>query len=163
MARVDGRGSWRRRRTATTAVHARPRGGVRARPGDHPSRSPAALRTSLDQLRVSWEVGALSNVRRGNCLSATPLVRLGELSVERWRRRPSWCSAASRGLDGGGGAPREFFFKVISELLRPAKGVFRMVEGSTYWPPARRGETSAKRGGGPRPHVRWKVVGKSIA
>merc|ERR1712205_282131 len=34
----------------------------------------------------------------------------------------------------GGGVSREFFYKAISELMDPAKGVFRTVEGSTYYP-----------------------------
>merc|ERR1711924_187934 len=34
----------------------------------------------------------------------------------------------------GGGVSREFFFNAISELMDPAKGVFRVVEGSTYYP-----------------------------
>jgi hypothetical protein len=36
-------------------------------------------------------------------------------------------------LDAGG-VSREFFFNAISELMDPAKGVFRTVEGSTYYP-----------------------------
>jgi len=93
----------------------------------------AALRTSLDQLRVSWEVGRVQfNVRRGNCFGDAISV-LGELPVERWRQPFFVVFRGEPGLDAGG-VSREFFFKAISELLDPAKGVFRVVEGSTYYP-----------------------------
>ena len=93
----------------------------------------AALRMSLDQLRVSWEVGRVQfNVRRGNCFGDAISV-LGELPVERWRQPFFVVFRGEPGLDAGG-VSREFFFKAISELLDPAKGVFRVVEGSTYYP-----------------------------
>ena len=93
----------------------------------------AALRTSLDQLRVSWEVGRVQfNVRRGNCFGDAISV-LGELPVDRGRQPFYVTFRGEPGLDAGG-VSREFFFKAISELLDPAKGVFRVVEGSTYDP-----------------------------
>jgi len=58
---------------------------------------------------------------------------LGELPVERWRQPFFVVFRGEPGLDAGG-VSREFFFKAISELLDPAKGVFRVVEGSTYYP-----------------------------
>ena len=65
--------------------------------------------------------------------SATPLACWGSYRSKGGASRSSWCSGASLGLDAGG-VSREFFFKAISELLDPAKGVFRVVEGSTYYP-----------------------------
>ena len=93
----------------------------------------AALRTSLDALRLSWEVGRVScEVRRSNCFGDAISV-LGDLPTDRWREPFFVLFRGEPALDAGG-VSREFFHLAISELLDPAKGVFRIVEGSTYYP-----------------------------
>jgi len=93
----------------------------------------STLRTALDSLRVSWEVGRVQfTVRRDNCFGDAISV-LGSLPPDKWRQPFFVTFRGEPGLDAGG-VSREFFFNAISELLDPAKGVFRTVEGSTYYP-----------------------------
>mmetsp|Transcript_13224 Transcript_13224/g.35104 ORF Transcript_13224/g.35104 Transcript_13224/m.35104 type:complete len:1754 (+) Transcript_13224:179-5440(+) len=93
----------------------------------------STLRTALDSLRVSWEVGRVQfTVRRDNCFGDAISV-LGNLPPDKWRQPFFVTFRGEPGLDAGG-VSREFFYKAISELLDPAKGVFRTVEGSTYYP-----------------------------
>ena len=91
------------------------------------------LRTSLDQLRVSWETGRVQfTVSRANCFGDA-IQALGDLPANRWREPFFVTFRGEPGLDAGG-VSREFFHLAIAELLDPAKGVFRSVEGSTYYP-----------------------------
>jgi len=93
----------------------------------------STLRTALDSLRVSWEVGRVQfTVRRDNCFGDAISV-LGNLPPDKWRQPFFVTFRGEPGLDAGG-VSREFFFNAISELLDPAKGVFRVVEVSTYYP-----------------------------
>jgi hypothetical protein len=93
----------------------------------------STLRTALDSLRVSWEVGRVQfTVRRDNCFGDAISV-LGNLPPDKWRQPFFVTFRGEPGLDAGG-VSREFFYKAISELLDPARGVFRTVEGSTYYP-----------------------------
>merc|ERR1719359_2150007 len=93
----------------------------------------STLRTALDSLRVSWEVGRVQfTVRRDNCFGDAISV-LGNLPPDKWRQPFFVTFRGEPGLDADG-VSREFFFTAISELLDPAKGVFRTVEGSTYYP-----------------------------
>ena len=93
----------------------------------------STLRTALDSLRVSWEVGRVQfTVRRDNCFGDAISV-LGSLPPDKWRQPFFVTFRGEPGLDAGG-VSREFFFNAISDLLDPAKGVFRVVEGATYYP-----------------------------
>merc|ERR1719352_2165474 len=74
----------------------------------------STLRTSLDQLRVLWEVGRVQfTVRRDNCFGDAISV-LGNLPPDKWRQPFFVTFRGEPGLDAGG-VSREFFYKAISE------------------------------------------------